>query len=114
MQLAKASKDLLILAPSISLNPRFSVTVPLYEPARSINESLPITLSILIFLVLLVFEMLIWNTAWLRDEVRLAFVASVVLLRLPISSKFITCSVDSALNSVTPAMTMPFSGSSLS
>ena len=47
-----------------------------------------------------------------RGEV--GIVASVVLLLLPMSSKFMTCSVDSALNSVTPDMTIPFSGSSLS
>lgn len=40
--------------------------------------------------------------------------ASVVLRLLPMSRRFMTCSVDSALNSVTPAMTIPFSGSSLS
>jgi len=42
IQFAKASKDLLILAPSISLIPLFYVTVPLSDPAKSINESLPI------------------------------------------------------------------------
>ena len=52
----------------------------------------------MIFLVLLVLMMLIWKTAWLLEEVRLALVASVVLLLFPISSRFMTCYVDSALN----------------
>jgi hypothetical protein len=41
MQFAKANKDRFILAPYISLMPRFYVTVPLYEPAKSINDNFP-------------------------------------------------------------------------
>jgi hypothetical protein len=41
MQLANARSDLLILAPSISLIPLFSVTVPLSDPAKSINDNFP-------------------------------------------------------------------------
>lgn len=59
MQLASARSDLLIFAPSMSLMPLFSVTVPLSEPAKSIKDSFPRMLSTLIFLVLLVLEMLI-------------------------------------------------------
>jgi len=51
------------LAPSISLIPLFSVTVPLYEPARSIRDNLPIMLSTFMFFILLCLEMLIWKTA---------------------------------------------------
>jgi hypothetical protein len=51
MQFAKASKDLLILAPSLSLMPLFSVTVPLSEPARSIKESFPLEVSTSVFFV---------------------------------------------------------------
>lgn len=40
MQLASARSDLLILAPSLNLIPLFSVTVPLSEPAKSINDNL--------------------------------------------------------------------------
>ena len=98
MQLAKARRDLLIFAPSIKRIPLFYVTVPLSEPAKSIRESLPMIFYTLIFLVLLVLMMLIWKTAWLLEEVRLALVASVVLLLFPISSRFMTCYVDSALN----------------
>lgn len=42
MQFASASKDLLILAPSSSLIPLFSVTVPLYEPAKSMSDNFPV------------------------------------------------------------------------
>jgi hypothetical protein len=51
IQLANANKDLLILAPSINLNPLFSVTVPLSDPAKSISDSLPDKVSTLVFLV---------------------------------------------------------------
>ena len=114
IQLANANRDLLILAPSISLIPLFSVTVPLYDPAKSINDNLPIIVSTVVFLVLETLFNIIWKTAWDREEVWLAFVASVVLLLFPINNKFITCYVDSALNYVTPAITTPFYGSSLS
>lgn len=40
MQLPRASKDLLILAPSLNLSPRFVVAVALSEPARSIRDIL--------------------------------------------------------------------------
>ena len=39
IQLARASKLVLILAPSLSLMPLFSVTLPLSDPAKSISES---------------------------------------------------------------------------
>jgi len=41
MQLARAKSDRLILAPYMSLIPRFSVTVPLSEPAKSIKDNFP-------------------------------------------------------------------------
>lgn len=41
IQLAKAKSDWLILAPSLNLIPQFSVTVPLSEPAKSINDNFP-------------------------------------------------------------------------
>ena len=59
IQLAKANKDRLILAPSMSLMPLFSVTVPLSEPARSINDNFPDKVSTLIFFILEIFETLI-------------------------------------------------------
>ncbi len=59
IQLAKARRDRLILAPYTSLIPLFSVTVPLSDPARSIKESFPIKVSIVVFLVLDVLAILI-------------------------------------------------------
>ena len=41
MQLARASSDRLMLAPSTNLIPRFCVVLALSEPARSIMLSLP-------------------------------------------------------------------------
>lgn len=51
MQLARASKLWLIFAPSRSRMPRFSVTVPRSEPARSIVLNLPEIRSILMSFV---------------------------------------------------------------
>ena len=51
MQFARASRDVLILAPSIKRMPLFSVTVPLSDPARSTRESLPQSTSCSTFLV---------------------------------------------------------------
>lgn len=52
IQFAKANKERLILAPSLSLRPLFSVTVPLSLPARSIKLNFPTRFSISVFLVL--------------------------------------------------------------
>jgi hypothetical protein len=52
IQLANASKEVFIFAPSINLIPLFPVTVPLSEPARSIKESLPHKTSYSVFLIL--------------------------------------------------------------
>jgi hypothetical protein len=49
MQFARANKDVLILAPSLNLIPRFSVTVPLSDPARSISDSFPQRTSLSVF-----------------------------------------------------------------
>jgi hypothetical protein len=42
MQFASAKREVLIFAPSLNLIPVFSVALPLSEPAKSINESLPV------------------------------------------------------------------------
>lgn len=75
MQLANARSDLLILAPSISRIPLFSVTVPLSDPAKSINDNFPIIVSTVVFLVLEALFKMIWKTAWDLDDVWLALVA---------------------------------------
>ena len=90
IQLAKANRDRLIFAPSLSLSPLFSVTVPLSLPARSMRLNFPFMDSISVFLVLLRYVTLIWKTAWDRDDVKLALVASVVLRLLPWRRRFIT------------------------
>ncbi len=45
MQLARANKLVLILAPSLSLMPVFSVAFPLSDPAKSMRLSLPVSTS---------------------------------------------------------------------
>ena len=45
MQLAKASKDVLIFAPSLNLIPVFSVAFPLSDPAKSIKDNFPVKIS---------------------------------------------------------------------
>lgn len=52
IQLASASRDVFILAPSINLIPLFSVTVPLSDPARSTKDSLAQNTSSSVFLIL--------------------------------------------------------------
>lgn len=52
MQLAKAKSDLFIFAPSRKRRPRFSVTVPRSDPAKSINDNLELRVFIAIFFVL--------------------------------------------------------------
>ena len=49
IQLAKANSDVFILAPSLNLIPRFSVTVPLSDPARSIRDNFPQNTSFSVF-----------------------------------------------------------------
>jgi hypothetical protein len=52
IQLAKASNEVFIFAPSINLIPLFPVTVPLSEPAKSIKDSLPHNTSYSVFFIL--------------------------------------------------------------
>lgn len=59
MQLAKASKDLLILAPSNKRIPLFPVRLPLSLPAKSISDNLEMTVFSLVFLVLDFLEIVI-------------------------------------------------------
>jgi hypothetical protein len=49
IQLAKANNEVLIFAPSLSLIPLFSVTVPLSDPARSIKDNFPQNTSFSVF-----------------------------------------------------------------
>ena len=63
IQLARASNDVLILAPSRRRKPRFSVTVPRSEPARSIKESFPYRTSSSVFFILSLATSMIWQIA---------------------------------------------------
>lgn len=112
IQLARAKRLVLILAPSLSLIPLFSVTVPLSEPAKSIKLNFPCNYSSSVFLIRSLERSMIWHIACDLDDSALAIVASVVLLLLPIVSKFITSFGSLTTNSVTPEITFPFSGSS--
>jgi len=51
IQFANAKSDRFIFAPSLNLSPLFSVTVPLSEPAKSINDNFPEITSTLVFLM---------------------------------------------------------------
>jgi len=113
MQLARARRLVLIFAPSRSLMPLFSVTVPRSEPAKSIKLSFPCSYSSSVFFMRSLESSMIWHMAWERDDSALAIVASVVRLLLPMVSKFITSLGSLTTNSVTPAITVPMTGSSL-
>jgi hypothetical protein len=63
MQFANASNERLIFAPYISLSPRFYVTVPRSDPARSMRDSFPLSVSTLMALTRDFLAMLIWKTA---------------------------------------------------
>lgn len=76
MQLPRASKDLLMLAPSIMRSPRFPVLAALSDPARSMRDSLPTLISVLIPEPLSLYSQIIYRTACDLLEVSLAFVAS--------------------------------------
>lgn len=45
IQFARASREVLILAPSLNLIPVFSVAFPLSEPAKSISDNFPVKIS---------------------------------------------------------------------
>jgi len=83
MQLASAKRLRLILAPSLSRIPRFSVTVPLSEPAKSISDNLDSSTEKLVPFFLSRILVKIWKIAWDLEDVKLALVDSVVRLRLP-------------------------------
>jgi hypothetical protein len=83
MQLPKASKDLLMLAPSIILMPLLLVLLALSEPAKSIKDSFPILSSASMPASLSLCSHIICKTACDLEEVSLAPVASTYLLRLP-------------------------------
>ena len=69
MQLARARREVFILAPSLRRIPLFSVTVPLSEPARSIRESFPQNTSFSVLESLSLEFNIIWKIACDLEEV---------------------------------------------
>ena len=63
MQLARESKERLILAPSMSRMPLFSVTDPRSDPAKSISDNFPHSTSTSVDFVLSFDKTIIWKTA---------------------------------------------------
>ena len=112
MQLPNASNDLLILAPSIIRCPLLLVRDARSDPAKSIMLSFPTCSSPWSPARLSVYSHTICNTAWERDEVALAPVASTVLLRLPCSRSERISSAEKTSRSVMLAICTPFIGSS--
>ncbi len=84
MQFASESSDRLIFAPSLNRIPRFSVTVPLSDPAKSISDIFPSSVVIFVFFVLGFESTVSQNTACDLEDVLLTFVDSVLLRRLPV------------------------------
>eukprot|EP00162_Nutomonas_longa_P015232 comp22249_c0_seq4/m.52824 comp22249_c0_seq4/g.52824 ORF comp22249_c0_seq4/g.52824 comp22249_c0_seq4/m.52824 type:complete len:311 (-) comp22249_c0_seq4:537-1469(-) len=112
MQLASASSERLMFAPSIMRMPRFSVWLARSEPARSTSESLPILTKCETPAVRSRWATVTCRIACERELVSLAFVGSWVRRRLPSVSRVITSSTFPALTSEMPATMGPRIGSS--
>mmetsp|Transcript_22894 Transcript_22894/g.46003 ORF Transcript_22894/g.46003 Transcript_22894/m.46003 type:complete len:286 (-) Transcript_22894:792-1649(-) len=112
MQLASASSDRLMLAPSTILIPRFWVFEARSDPARSISDSFPICTVSSVPCDFPFDSTEICNTACERDDTLLAAVGSVVRLPLPFCRRSITLPAESATTSVMPATWTPRIGSS--
>jgi hypothetical protein len=81
-----------MLAPSKSRAPRFLVAEARSLPARSMIESVELVASSDKSPVLFLIMMLIWRTAWEREDVAFASVGEEVRFSLPCKIKFITSS----------------------
>ena len=114
MQLPRASRLLLMFAPSMSLIPRLLVLEARSLPARSIKESLAMLISAFIPCALSLCSTVIYSTACDREDVSLASVRSFVLSRFPYLMYFAISSTLVVMISVTPATQTPFILSSLS
>mmetsp|Transcript_7477 Transcript_7477/g.14148 ORF Transcript_7477/g.14148 Transcript_7477/m.14148 type:complete len:211 (-) Transcript_7477:1064-1696(-) len=112
MQLARASRDLLMFAPSTIRIPLFLVTEALSEPARSIKDSFPILTCCCTLAVLSLLSTITVRTACEREDTLLACVDSVVRAMFPRASMPITSSEELATSSVMPEATTPLIGSS--
>lgn len=113
MQFPRASKLLLIFAPSTNLKPLLFVLDALSEPAKSIRESLAIFISALIPWALSLCSTVIYNTACERELASFASVLSFVLYLFPYLIYLIISSTFVVIISVTPATNTPLTPSSL-
>jgi len=84
IQFPRASKLLLILAPSTSLYPRLFVAEALSDPAKSISDSFAILISAEVPCALSLCSTVTYKTAWDLLEVSFASVRSLVLCKLPL------------------------------
>mmetsp|Transcript_38272 Transcript_38272/g.89363 ORF Transcript_38272/g.89363 Transcript_38272/m.89363 type:complete len:279 (-) Transcript_38272:397-1233(-) len=112
MQLASASSDRLMLAPSTRRAPLLSVAEALSLPARSMRESLPMRTCSTMSAPFSLCSTMICITAWLLLLVSFFLVGSTVRFWLPLCSSSIVSSTLLAEYSVIPATAIPFSGSS--
>jgi len=112
IQLPKAKRDRLMLAPSISRIPRLFVFEAHSDPAKSINDNFPYQTSAFIPRSLSRYSTVTCKTAWDQDECWLASVGSWVQRWDPKCNRFITSLVEEAMISVTPTMKMPWEASS--
>lgn len=102
-----------MFAPSIILIPLLLVRDALSDPAKSIRLNLPTCSSPLIPECFSVYSHVIYITAWDRDDVAFAPVASTVRLRLPYSNRLKISSAENTSFSVILATHTPLIGSSL-
>ena len=117
MQLASASNERLMLAPSRSLLPSFLVSEARSLPAKSTSDKRPVSTSILLPLsppspTRLNRRTLISITAWDREDTALASVGSVLRLALPSLNTSNTLSAFVTEIFLSPLTVAPRSGSS--
>ena len=112
MQLASASNDRLMLAPSTSRAPLLSVAEARSDPARSTMDSFPTRTTSFSPTALSLPSTMICITACERLEVSFFLVGSTERFRFPRCSSCIVSSTVDVVNSVMPATQIPFTGSS--
>mmetsp|Transcript_44702 Transcript_44702/g.85462 ORF Transcript_44702/g.85462 Transcript_44702/m.85462 type:complete len:263 (-) Transcript_44702:187-975(-) len=112
MQFPSASKERLMLAPSIMRMPWFLVLAARSEPAKSIRLSLATRTGVEVSGVRSVRCTVTCRTAWERDEKALAAVGSCVRWRLPLRSSSMISLAEVTSQSLMPATHIPFTGSS--
>mmetsp|Transcript_3054 Transcript_3054/g.8034 ORF Transcript_3054/g.8034 Transcript_3054/m.8034 type:complete len:251 (-) Transcript_3054:373-1125(-) len=112
IQFERASRDLLMLAPSCRRTPLFIVLLARSEPARSMSESLPTRTLACTLAVLAVSRTVICSTACEREETAFACVALMARFPFPRCSIASTSSDDLGECFERPATWMPLQASS--